>query len=113
MERTEVNRSEKAKEENVDLDMQHNYSYVEYIANNSNDQQYMIRLTNFLELFIPASYDQWLLKFVPEMCRILVRKATTAPRIPKLYVLLKVVLETCSKYKYFETSRSEDSMQVD
>lgn len=82
--------------------MQHSYSNVEYIANNPNDQQYMIRLTNFLALFLPASYDKWLLKFVPKICQILVKKATGAPRIPKLYVLMQVVLEICSKYKYFE-----------
>jgi len=28
----------------------------------------MIRLTNFLEHFLPRSYEQWLLKFVPDMC---------------------------------------------
>lgn len=73
----------------------------------------MIRLTNFLVLFIPASYDHWLLKFVPQICQIIVRKATTAPRIPKLYVLMQVVLEICSKYKYFETKANDSVMQID
>jgi len=73
----------------------------------------MIRLTNFLELFLSNSYEEWLLKFVPEICTLIVKKATTAPRIPKLYVLLQVVLKICSKYKYFEAKDSINMMLVD
>jgi hypothetical protein len=31
-----------------------------------------------------------------------VRKATTTPRIPKLYTLLMTVIKISSKYQYFE-----------
>jgi hypothetical protein len=37
---------------------------VEYVANNNNDQQYLIRLSNFLELFLPKCKDHLFLKWV-------------------------------------------------
>jgi hypothetical protein len=50
---------------------------------------------------------------VPKICQILVKKATSAPRIPKIYVLLQVVLEICSKYKYFDLKAEANEMQID
>jgi hypothetical protein len=89
-------------EANLDDDLKISYSTVEYISNNVNDQQYLVRLTNFLVNFLPASYETWLLKWVPKLCQVLIKKATTTPRIPKLYVLLQTVLQISSKYKYFD-----------
>ena len=75
---------------------------VSYIANNNNDQQYFERLSNFLEAFLLKSHDSWLLKWVPTLMTVFVKKATETPRISKLYALIKTVLMICSKNDYFK-----------
>ena len=67
---------------------------------------------------MPNCKDQWLLKWIPRFCQVLVKKATTTPRIPKLYTLLKTVIQISSKHLYFEQSSliskiSRTGMEVD
>ena len=38
---------------------------VVYRANNNNHQQYLKRLADFLELFLPHCHDKWLLNWLP------------------------------------------------
>ena len=38
---------------------------VVYRANNNNHQQYLKRLADFLELFLPNCHDKWLLDWLP------------------------------------------------
>lgn len=84
------------------VEEQDDSSTVRYIANNNNDQQYLVRLGNFLEKFLTKCLDESLLKWVPRFTEILVKKATRTPRVSKLYCILKTILQVCSKYKYFE-----------
>jgi hypothetical protein len=80
----------------------------EYVANNNYDQQYLVRLANFLDLFLPDSHHEWLVKWVPKLCSVLVKKASETPRISKLYSLLQTVLLISSKHNYFQLAGSED-----
>ena len=74
----------------------------EYIANNSMDQQYMDRISGFLEIFLLQCHDEWLWKWVPTFCKVLVKKAAQTPRIPKIYTLMKSVIVLTQKHRYFE-----------
>jgi hypothetical protein len=94
-------------EEIEETNEQMNCNSVEYIANNSNDQEYMIRLSNFLELFLPNCKEQLLLKWIPTFCQLLVKKSSSAPRISKIYQLLKTMLKICSKHKFFRNCEQE------
>jgi hypothetical protein len=57
------------------------------------------------------SHDDWLLKWVPTLTKVLVKKATETPRISKIYSLLKVVLIICSKHSFFKNSMHEEEEQ--
>lgn len=38
---------------------------ISYEANNNNHQQYLRRLADFLEIFVPSCHDMWFVKWVP------------------------------------------------
>jgi len=84
----------------------------EYVANNNYDQQYLVRLANFLDSFLPESKHEWLVKWVPKLCSVLVKKASETPRISKLYSLLQTVLLISSKHNYFQLT-GKNELDVD
>ena len=61
-------------------------------------------MSNFIEMFLVSCKDQWFLRWLPSFCSTLVKKASQTPRISKLYCLLKVAMQICSKHKYFEAN---------
>lgn len=75
---------------------------VQYIANNNNDQQYLVRLSNFVEMFLLECKDSWFLRWLPSFTSTMVKKATQTPRISKLYSLLKTALVLACKHRYFD-----------
>lgn len=72
------------------------------MANNSTDQQYLVRLSNFVEMFLLECKEEWFLRWLPSFCTTIVKKASQTPRISKLYSLLKTAMQIASKHKYFE-----------
>jgi hypothetical protein len=62
-----------------------------------------------MDSFLPISHSNWLLKWIPTLCNVLVKKATEAPRVSKLYSILCTVLKISSKYQYFENQEEVES----
>jgi len=56
-----------------------------YVAHNDTHQQYLKRIADFLEVFVPHCHDKWLLKWVPRLSEVLIRKSIDTPRIPRIY----------------------------
>jgi hypothetical protein len=77
---------------------------VVYRANNNNHQQYLTRLADFLEVFLPHCHDKWLLNWLPQLSDVLIKKSIETPRIPRIYQILRTSMQVCNKYKYFERS---------
>jgi DNA-dependent protein kinase catalytic subunit len=73
-----------------------------YQAHNDSHQQYLKRVADFLEVFVPQCHDEWLLKWVPRFSEVLIRKAIETPRIPRIYQVLRTLMQACSKHRYFE-----------
>ncbi|CDW71353.1 dna-dependent protein kinase catalytic subunit [Stylonychia lemnae] len=95
---------------NQELTGLHQDYIVQYIANNNTDQQFLVRLSNFAEMFLLQCKDQWFLKWIPQFTDTLIKKASQTPRISKLYQLLKVCMQICSNHRYFEVSDDIDSV---
>ena len=81
-------------------------------ANNNNHQQYLKRLADFLELFVPNCHDEWLLKWVPQLSEVLIKKSIETPRIPRIYQILRTSMQICNKYKYFDKNLQKQARQV-
>jgi hypothetical protein len=78
-----------------------------YQAHNDAHQQYLKRLADFLEVFLPKCHNDWLLRWVPTMSEVLIKKTSETPRIPRLYQILRSLMQTCNKYRYFEHFRQQ------
>lgn len=63
----------------------------------------MVRTSNFLEVFLPKCQDARFLRWLPQFCQIVVRKASAAPRVSKLYSLLSTAMRIADKHNYFES----------
>jgi len=75
------------------------------------------RVADFLEVFVPQCHDDWLIKWIPKLSETLIRKCMDTPRIPRIYLMLKTLMHTCSKHKFFEKTNAEqtqsEKMQID
>ena len=62
---------------------------------------------------MPNCKPHWISKWVPRFCELIVKKETMSPRIPKLYTILKIILQISSKQAYFDSQPKADMMCVD
>lgn len=53
-------------------------------------------------MFLLECKDEWFLRWIPQFCSILIKKASQTPRISKLYALLKTSMIIASKFHFFE-----------
>ncbi len=69
---------------------------------NYKDQQYLVRLVNFIEQFVDSFKPHWFLRWLPLVTREVVAKLQQVPRVGKLYTFLKVGLVVAQQHRYFE-----------
>ena len=78
---------------------------ISYVAASNTDQQYLVRVSNFLEMFLLECKDEQFLRWVNNFCTTIIKKATQTPRVCKLYSLLKVAMQICARHSYFVFER--------
>jgi len=66
---------------------------VHYVPYSSHDQQFLVRVGNFVEMFLLECRPQWFLRWIPQFCSQVVQKASQTPRVSKLYGLLKTAMQ--------------------
>lgn len=49
---------------------------VSYVANNNTDQQFLVRLSNFVEMFLVQCKDKYFLDWIPLFSSTIVKKAS-------------------------------------
>lgn len=80
---------------------------VAFEANNEKHQQYLTRIADFLDVFVPKANGAWLLKWIPQLSEVIIKKAMETPRIPRLYQMLATLMQVCTRYFYFEENSDE------
>lgn len=88
-------------------------SIIQYQANNDNHQQYFKRLADFFEVFQVNCHDEWILKWIPLMTEVLIKKSIDTPRIPRVYHILRTLMQVCSKYKFFDNVKKKPDDPVE
>jgi len=86
---------------------------VQYVAHCTQDQQFLVRVSNFLEIFLVKCRDDLFLRWLPKFCQVTIKKASQAPRVSKLYCLLSAAMRIAAKSKYFEKmDRGDEQVNI-